>query len=97
MVGLLKTIGILSIIVSLFCGLVWSNSANGHSEYVIACVIVGIINCIICFALAICVKAAKLYLSEHESSITSASSSKKKGAIPNDYTPGFKFYNQHKK
>lgn len=67
MVGLLKIIGILGLIGSLIAGLSWNDSMGGHGEYVIPCAIAGIINCVICFALATCVKAAKLYLAEHSS------------------------------
>ena len=67
MVGLLKIIGVLGLIGSLIAGLSWNDSMGGHGEYVIPCAIAGIINCVICFALATCVKAAKLYLAEHSS------------------------------
>lgn len=66
MVALLKTIGILGIIGSLIAGLSWNDSMGGHGEYVIPCAIAGIINCVICFALSICVKAAKLYLNKYD-------------------------------
>lgn len=67
MVAILKIIGILGVIGSLIAGLSWNDSMGGHGEYVIPCVIAGIINCVICFALATCVKAAKLYLNKHRS------------------------------
>ena len=57
MVGLLKIIGVLGLIGSLITGLSWNDSMGGHGEYVIPCAIAGIINCVICFALATCVKA----------------------------------------
>lgn len=66
MVSLLKIIGILGIIGSLITGLSWNDSMGGHGEYVIPCALAGVINCIICFALATCVKAAKLYLTKHD-------------------------------
>lgn len=67
MVGLLKIIGVLGLIGSLIAGLSWNDSMGSHGEYVIPCAIAGIINCVICFALATCVKAAKLYLAEQSS------------------------------
>lgn len=66
MVGLLKIIGVLGLIGSLIAGLSWNDSMGGHGEYVIPCAIAGIINCVICFALATCVKAAKLYLVKND-------------------------------
>ena len=65
MAVLLKVIGILGIIGGLIAGLSWNDSMGWHGEYVIPCAIAGIINCVIYFALATCVKAAKLYLSKH--------------------------------
>lgn len=65
MVGFLKIIGVLGLIGGLIAGLSWNDSMGGHGEYVIPCAIIGIINCVVCFALATCVKAAKLYLAKN--------------------------------